>query len=53
VDGIAFPGNPKLGLSRPKAAAARLESGDGLTRISVRMNYRRGLFSFGPLKDRD
>jgi uncharacterized protein (DUF2141 family) len=53
VDGIAFPGNPKLGLSRPKAAAARLEAGNGLTRISVRMNYRRGLFSFGPLKDRD
>jgi len=53
VDGIAFPGNPKLGLSRPKAAAARLEAGAGLTRIAVRMNYRRGLFSFGPLKDRD
>lgn len=53
IDGIAFPGNPKLGLSRPKAAAARLEAGNGLTRIAVRMNYRRGLFSFGPLKSAD
>ncbi|WP_439533781.1 DUF2141 domain-containing protein [Polymorphobacter sp.] len=51
TDGIAFPGNPKLGLSKPKAAAARIEAGAGLTRITVRMNYRRGLFGFGPLRD--
>jgi uncharacterized protein (DUF2141 family) len=52
-DGVAFPGNPRLGMSRPKAAAARIEAGNGLTRIAVRMNYRRGLFGFGPLKDGD
>ena len=49
-DGVGFPGNPKLGLSRPKSAAARIEAGNGLTRVSITMNYRRGLFSFGPLK---
>ena len=53
VDGIAFPGNPKLGLSRPKSSAAGFVAGNGMTRLAVRMNYRRGLFSFGPLKDRD
>ncbi len=50
-DGVGFAGNPKLGLSKPKAAAARFVAGPGLTSISVRLNYRRGLFSFGPLKE--
>lgn len=51
TDGVGFPGNPKLGLSRPKSAAARIEAGNGRTRVAIRMNYRRGLFSFGPLKN--
>ncbi len=50
-DGVGFPGNPKLGLSKPKAAAARFQTGNGLTMISIRLNYRKGLLSFGPLKD--
>ncbi len=50
TDGVGFAGNPKLGLSKPKSASARIEAGNGLTRVTVRMNYRRGLFSFGPLK---
>lgn len=49
-DGIGFAGDPKLRLSKPKAAEARLTAGPGLTNIAIRMNYRRGLFSFGPLK---
>lgn len=49
-DGIGFPGNPKLGLSKPKAAATSFVAGPGITEITVRLNYRRGLFSFGPLK---
>ena len=49
-DGFGFPGNPKLGLSKPKAAAATVVADRGLTEISIRMNYRRGLFSFGPIK---
>lgn len=51
TDGVGFPGNPKLGLARPKAASARIEAGNGITRVAVRMNYRRGLFSFGPVKN--
>lgn len=50
TDGIGFPGNPVLGLAKPKAASATVDAGKGVTDISVRMNYRRGLFSFGPLK---
>lgn len=50
TDGVGFSGNPKLGLSKPKAASARFNAGSGLTPVTVRMNYRRGLFSFGPLK---
>jgi len=50
VDGIGFSGNPKLGLSKPKAAHASVAvSGTGLSRIAVVMNYRTGLMSFGPL----
>jgi uncharacterized protein (DUF2141 family) len=49
-DGFGFPGNPALKMSKPKAAAAAFTAGKGLTDINIRMNYRRGLFSFGPLK---
>lgn len=48
-DGIGFPGNPRLGLSKPKAAATSLVAGNGITNITIRLNYRHGLFSFGPL----
>lgn len=47
-DGVGFAGNPRLRLSRPKAAAATVVAGAGLTPTTVVMNYRRGLFSFGP-----
>ena len=50
TDGVGFSNNPKLGLSKPRAASARFAAGAGLTPVTVRMNYRRGLFSFGPLK---
>lgn len=49
VDGVGFPNNPRLGLSRPRAAATRVVAGPGITRIRIVMNYRRGMFSFGPL----
>ncbi len=51
-DGIGFPGNPKLGLSKPKAKVATLTAGNGLTTVTIRMNYRHGLFSFGPLAEK-
>ncbi len=50
TDGVGFPNNPRLGLSRPRAAAARVVTGRGITRIRIVMNYRRGMVSFGPLE---
>ena len=50
TDGVGFSGNPKLRLSKPRAASARFVAGTGLTSATVRMNYRHGLFGFGPLK---
>lgn len=50
VDGVGFPTDPKLGWSKPKAASAMARVGTGPTRINVTMQYRKGLFSFGPLK---
>lgn len=49
-DGVGFAGNPKLGFSKPSAAAASAVVGAGLSRITIILNYRRGLFSFGPLE---
>lgn len=50
VDGVGFSGNPKLGLGKPKAAKSSVSvTGSGLSRITVVMNYRTGLMSFGPL----
>ncbi|HEX7655735.1 MAG TPA: DUF2141 domain-containing protein [Sphingomonas sp.] len=49
TDGIGFAGNPRLGWSKPKADAASATAGAGPTPITIVMNYRRGLFSFGPI----
>ena len=43
VDGIGFAANPKLGLSKPKAARASAVAGSSPTRIDIVMNYQRGL----------
>jgi uncharacterized protein (DUF2141 family) len=51
VDGIGFAGNPKLGWSKPSAAAASATVGSGPAHIVIIVNYRRGLFSFGPVKE--
>ena len=51
MDGIGFASNPHLGLSKPHAAAASAPVGSGPTHITIVVNYRRGLFSFGPLKE--
>ncbi|MGD9473323.1 MAG: DUF2141 domain-containing protein [Novosphingobium sp.] len=47
-DGAAFPGDPRIRRSKPKAAQARVSIGSGVSGISVRMNYLRGLV-FRPL----
>lgn len=50
VDGIGFAGNPRLGMSQPAAAEASAVAGSGRTRITVTMNYLRGL-RMRPLED--
>ena len=52
VDGIGFPGTPKLGWKKPKVASARVVAGAGLTRVPVRLQYLRGL-GFSPVKTGD
>lgn len=42
-DGIGFAGNPKLGWSKPKAAAVSADAGPGLTPLRIVINYRHGL----------
>ena len=50
TDGIGFSQNPRLVLSPPKAEAAEVAIGPGVTRINIVMNYRRGLLMFfGPI----
>lgn len=46
-DGIGFAGNPRLGWSTPKSAAASAPAGTGPTQIRIVMNYRHG-FSMRP-----
>lgn len=52
ADGIGFAGNPRIGLSRPSAAASSARAGNGPTSIAITMNYRRGLIGFGPIEAR-
>lgn len=50
VDGIGFSGNPRLGWSKPKAARSRVVvTGNGLSRVNVVLNYKRGL-GMSPLR---
>jgi uncharacterized protein (DUF2141 family) len=51
-DGIGFSNNPKLARSKPKASAATITASSGITRISIRMYYRNGLISFGPIQSK-
>lgn len=48
-DGIGFAGNPKLGFSKPKAAAAAVTAGAGLTHLTIVLNYHHGL-GMAPLR---
>lgn len=49
VDGAGFPGNPKLGWSKPKASKAAVTLGNGVTEVHVTMKYFSGL-GFSPAK---
>ncbi|MCT2399556.1 DUF2141 domain-containing protein [Novosphingobium mangrovi (ex Huang et al. 2023)] len=50
-DGIGFAGNPRLGWGKPKASKASAVAGNGLTRITIVLNYQHGL-GVAPLHDR-
>lgn len=49
-DGFGFSANPRLGWSKPRASAVAVNAGGGLTTLRIVMNYRTGLFTFGPIK---
>jgi uncharacterized protein (DUF2141 family) len=50
-DGIGFPGNPRLGWSKPKAADASILAGPGITHTTIVLAYRHG-FGMRPLEQR-
>ena len=51
IDGVGFGSNPdSLGPFKPKIAVGRVVAGVGVTAVTVRILYRRGLISFGPIK---
>ena len=50
-DGAGFPGNVKLGRSRPKLASAVIDVGRGVASTTIRVQYLRGLTGFGPVGD--
>ncbi|WP_019515263.1 DUF2141 domain-containing protein [Sphingomonas sp. Mn802worker] len=46
-DGAGFPGNRKIGRSRPKLSDALIQVGPGVTQTVIRAQYLRGLGGFG------
>lgn len=46
-DGAGFPGNRKIGRSRPKLSDALIQVGAGVTQTTIRAQYLRGLGGFG------
>lgn len=50
TDGAGFASNQRLGRSRPKLRQALINiPGDGVTTVTIRAQYLRGLGGFGPL----
>ena len=50
ADGAGFPGEGKLGMSRPKVERAIVDVGAATVERVVRMQYLRGLGGFAPVK---
>ncbi|MGL4542500.1 MAG: DUF2141 domain-containing protein [Polymorphobacter sp.] len=48
-DGIGFPNNPKLYMSKPAVAAVAMNFGAGVTPVAVTLNYKSGL-AMRPIK---
>ena len=49
-DGAGFPGEGKLGMSRPKVDRAIVDVGNATAERVVRMQYLRGLSGFAPIR---
>lgn len=49
-DGAGFPGDPKLGMSKPHVSKATIFVGPGITNTRITLQYLRGL-SVGPVKN--
>lgn len=49
-DGAGFVSKEKLGRSRPKVGQATIAVGGGVTRVTIRAQYLRGLSGFRPVK---
>lgn len=50
-DGVAFPGDPRLGLHQPPASKAWINVGEGVTAIRVTLQYLHGFLQIGPIHD--
>lgn len=48
-DGAGFASNQKLGRSRPRLAQALIDVHAGVTTVTMRAQYLRGLSGFGPI----
>ena len=51
ADGAGITSNTRIGASKPKVGASTIEVGAGITTVSIRAQYLRGLSGFSPLKD--
>jgi uncharacterized protein (DUF2141 family) len=49
IDGIGFSNNPKLGWGKPDVTRVAVRAGEGLTPVTIVLNYRSGL-GVAPLK---
>jgi uncharacterized protein (DUF2141 family) len=50
-DGAGFPSGERMGRSRPKLHQALVDAGSGVTHVSIRAQYLRGLGGFSPMRD--
>ena len=50
VDGAGFPGDPRMCWGPPKGSAATAVAREGVTNITITMQYRSSLVCFAPLK---
>jgi len=50
IDGIGFPGDPRLSYSKPPASKAWITIAPGLNRARLTIQYLHGLFQVGPVR---